>query len=253
MRDFRINRSHPRPATDGEALAEVKARGERREYLWKAALPAPRDGERMDESTMSDDAHTLMMDRFLDRIERLHTAPQVACQVLTVLRDEEFDTRHLVQCLESDPALAASVLRLVNSAYFGLARHIGSLRDAVTYLGSRSLRLAVLSFGLLKQLVTDAPAQLYQDYWRRSLTMAAVSARLADFKPELPSDEAYCAGLLSDIGMLVLAQLETKSYINLYQRVGHFRLLVESEEELYGFTMGRWAPVWSIVGIYRNV
>lgn len=187
---------------------------------------------------MSDDAHTLIMDRFVDRIERLHTAPQVACQVLTVLRDPEFDTRRLVQCLEADPALAASVLRLVNSSYFGLARHIGSLRDAVTYLGSRSLRLAVLSFGLLKALAADAPAHLYQDYWRRSLTMGSVSSRLAGFKPELPADDAYCAGLLSDVGMLLLAQLETTSYVNLYQRTGHSTLLVESERELYGFDHG---------------
>lgn len=187
---------------------------------------------------MSNDAHTLIMDRFIDRIERLHTAPRVACQILTLLQDPEFNTRHLVQCLESDPALAASVLRLVNSSYFGLARHIGSLRDAVTYLGSRSLRLAVLSFGLLKQLASDAPAQLYGDYWRRSLTMGAVSSRLASFRPEFPADDAYCAGLLSDVGVLLLAQLETNSYVNMYQRTGHSALLVESERELYGFDHG---------------
>ncbi len=187
---------------------------------------------------MIQSAHTAAMDRLIDRVDRLHSAPQVACQVLTLLQNEEFETYELVQCLESDPALAASVLRLVNSSYFGLARNIASLQHAVTYLGTRSLRLAVLSFGLLKQLVEDTPADVYQDYWRRSLSMASVASRLAVYKPELAPDEAYSAGLLADVGMLLLAQTETKSYIKLYQKVGHGTMLVESERELYGFHHG---------------
>lgn len=187
---------------------------------------------------MTHRAHTAAMDRFIDRLDRLHSAPQVACQVLTVLQDENFETCQLVQCLEADPALASSVLRLVNSSYFGLARNVASLQHAVTFLGSRSLRLAVLSFGLLKQLAEDTPAQVYQDYWRRSLTMASVASRLAAHNPELAADEAYSAGLLSDVGLLLLAQLETKSYVSLYQKIGHSPLLIESERELYGFHHG---------------
>jgi len=187
---------------------------------------------------MTPSPNTMIMDRFIDRLERLHTAPQIAFQVLRLLQSEDFETRRLVQCLEADPALAASILRLVNSSYFGLARNVASLQHAVTYLGSRSLRLAVLGFGVLKQLVADAPAQLYQEYWRRSLTMASVASRLAAYNADLKADEAYSAGLLADVGVLMLAQLETKSYINLCQRVPHSTLLAESERELYGFDHG---------------
>lgn len=187
---------------------------------------------------MTPSPQAVLMDRFIDRLDHLHTAPQIAFQVLKLLQNEDFETRRLVECLEADPALAASVLRLVNSSYFGLSRNVASLQHAVTYLGSRSLRLAVLGFGLLKQLVADAPAQLYQEYWRRSLTMAAVASRLASYDPGLKDDEAYSAGLLADVGVLLLAQLETKSYTHLCQRVGHSTLLVESEHELYGFDHG---------------
>ncbi len=188
---------------------------------------------------MTRNAHTAAMDRLIDRLDRLHTAPQVACQVLTLLQDENFETYELVQCLEADPALATSVLRLVNSSYFGLARNVASLQHAVTYLGSRSLRLAVLSFGLLDQLVRDMPGKVYDDFWRRSLTMASVAARLAVRKQELASDEAYSAGLLSDVGLLLLAQLETDCYVKLYQRAGHGTMLIESERERFGFDHGQ--------------
>lgn len=187
---------------------------------------------------MSQNVKIAAMDRLIDGLDRLHSAPQVACQILTLLQDENFETYDLVRCLESDPALATAVLRLVNSSYFGLARNVSSLQQAVTFLGSRSLRLAVLSFGLLKQMTHNAPAQLYRDYWRRSLTMAAVASRLAPRCSDLAVAEAYSAGLLSDIGMLAFAQMATKKYVALHQKTGHSNLLTESEQELYGFHHG---------------
>ena len=188
---------------------------------------------------MTTSTHVAAMDRLIDRIDRLHSAPHVACQVLRLLQDEDYQTNELVGCLQADPALASSVLRLVNSSYFGLARHVGSLQHAVTFLGSRSLRLAVLSFGLLKQLVRDTPARVYQDFWRRSLTMASVGSRLAARQTGSAADEAYSAGLLADVGLLVLAQVDTKGYIKLYEKVGHSQLLIESERERYGFHHGQ--------------
>ncbi|MHB8972300.1 MAG: HDOD domain-containing protein [Pirellulaceae bacterium] len=188
---------------------------------------------------MTPSTHVAAMDRLIDCIDRLHSAPHVVCQALQLLQDEDYKTYELVGCLQADPALASSVLRLVNSSYFGLTRHVGSLPHAVTFLGSRSLRLAVLSFGLLKQLVRDTPARVYQDFWRRSLTMASVGSRLAARRTSSAGEEAYSAGLLADIGLLVLAQVDTKGYVKLYERVGHSQLLIESERERYGFHHGQ--------------
>ncbi|MHB0956110.1 MAG: HDOD domain-containing protein [Pirellulaceae bacterium] len=187
---------------------------------------------------MTTSTHVAAMDRLIDRVERLHSAPHVACEVLRLLQDEEYRTNELVTCLQADPALASSVLRLVNSSYFGLARHVASLQHAVTFLGSRSLRLAVLSFGLLKQLVRDTGGHMYQDFWRRSLTMASVGSRLASRQTNVAADEAYSAGLLADIGLLLMAQVDTKGYVKLYEKVGHSPLLIESEQERYGFHHG---------------
>ncbi len=188
---------------------------------------------------MPNAVQTAAMDRLIDRLDRLHSSPHVAYQILAILQDEDYETRELVPCLESDPALATAILRLVNSAYFGLGRNISSLQHAITYLGSRSLRLAVLSFGLAKQFVDGAPAQLYQDFWRRSLTMAAVASRFAVQHGQPAPDEAYSAGLLADVGMLLLAQVETRSYLKMYPKADHSTLLVESEQELYGFDHGQ--------------
>lgn len=65
---------------------------------------------------MTDHALIAAMDRAIGRLDRLHSAPQVACQLLRMLQDERVETCQLVQCLETDPALASSVLKLVNSS-----------------------------------------------------------------------------------------------------------------------------------------
>lgn len=187
---------------------------------------------------MTNRPHTAAMDRLIDQVDRLHSAPHVAFQIVRLLQGEDYEMGELVACLRADPALATSILRLVNSSFFGLAHHVGSLQHAVTYLGSRSLRLAVLSFGLLRQLVKDTPARVYRDFWQRSLTMAAVGTRLAPRVRER-ADEAYSAGLLADLGLLVLTQVDTRSYVQLYDRVGHSLLLAESERERYGFHHGQ--------------
>jgi HD-like signal output (HDOD) protein len=133
--------------------------------------------------------------------------------------------------------LAASILRLVNSSYYGLSQTVTDLPHAVTYLGRRPLRLAVLSFGLVKTLVSGAPAQFHQMYWKRSLTMAAAArecAALTDDKSVNP-DTAFAAGLLADLGMLVMAQLETERYIEIAEEPDHTMGLVKAEREVFGY------------------
>ncbi len=175
------------------------------------------------------------MDEWIDQVERLHSSPAIACQVLTILQDEDFNVQDLVTCLERDPGLASAVLRLVNSSYFGVARSVASLSQAVMLLGSRSLRLAVLSFGLLKHLSCDTPAQVYNAFWTRSLTKAVVAALLARRGNTLRADEAHSAGLLSEVGMLVLAQEDTDRFIELFSVFEFSDDLWDGERTLWGF------------------
>jgi len=175
------------------------------------------------------------IDRLLDRMDELHSSPAVAYQVLDLMKDPEFRIQEIAGHLEADPALAASILRLVNSSCLGLTHKIGSLRQAVTYIGTRSLRLAVLSFGLVDQLTRGTPLLVCRDYWRRALTMASAASQLCTDPEQTSPDEAYSAGLLADIGVLVLAQVETERYVAMYDELGHGPELVKSERRDFGF------------------
>jgi HD-like signal output (HDOD) protein len=201
-----------------------------------------------------------LLDGLIDRVEHLHSSPLVACKVLNLLKDPEFDVRQVEKQLETDPALAAAILRLVNSSCFGLAQKVSSLRQAITLLGARSLRLTVLSFGLVGRLTWGAPGKVCSDYWRRALTMATTASLLSAGRDAVRPDEAYSAGLLADVGVLALAQLNTEQYVSLYQRHRHGRRLVEAERAEFGFdhcTLGaqllaRWSLPKKLTGAVFN-
>jgi HD-like signal output (HDOD) protein len=175
------------------------------------------------------------MDDLVDAVGQLHSSPTVAYQVLQILEDPDFEIHDLEKHLEADPALAAAVMRLANSSFSGFSQRISSLRQAMTLLGARSLRLVVLTAGLVDRLTNGAPADVCRDYWRRSLSMAVSASRLFGRENMITPDEAYMAGLLADIGVLVFAQADTDYYIELYESCTHGPELMEAERARYGF------------------
>src|SRR5262249_42794060 len=189
------------------------------------------------------------------QIDRLHSGPGVAQKILALIRNAEFDMVEVAQCLEHDPALSARILGVVNSSRYGLAHKITSIRHAAAFLGRRSLQLVTLSFTLVDSFSRGPNRQMYLDYWRRALTMATVSHRVAERIGETGGDEAYAAGLVADLGVLALAQFSGAAYVTLYQKHPHGPELVAAENETLGFNhaeagarlLGRWGLPESVV------
>lgn len=175
------------------------------------------------------------IDGFLDRMDQLHSAPQVAQKILLLTRDSDFDVRTVAQCIESDPALSAKILRVANSSRYGLRHKVTSVRQAVAFIGQRSLRLIALTFGLVESMTRGARGKQYSEFWRRSLTIATVAAELAKLKKDLNADEAYSAGLLADMGELIFAQLEPERFFSIVDQHPHGLELLKAEREEFGF------------------
>lgn len=187
--------------------------------------------------TATQDLVALQIDRELANLNKLHSSPQIALRVMEIMRQDDYDMIDVAECLENDPALTASILRLVNSSYYGAVQPITSLSHALNYLGRRSVRLAVLSFGLVKSMVSGTPARLHMDYWRRSLTMAAAARRsaLLTNDREIDPDSAFTTGLLADLGILALAQIHTTKYAEITEEPDHISRQVQLERETFGF------------------
>jgi HD-like signal output (HDOD) protein/GGDEF domain-containing protein len=160
---------------------------------------------------MSDPATTL--DRLVSRAGQLYSLPAVAMQVLELTNNPQVDTRALKDCIENDPALTGKILRIVNSSLFGLSRQVSDLNQALALLGTKPLKLLVLGFSLPPGLFAGVTSDVLGYYWRHTLTKAVAGREISETLFDVPGDDAFIAGLLQDIGMLLLIQELGEPYV----------------------------------------
>src|SRR5262245_27755314 len=113
-----------------------------------------------------------VVEQFVEQTGQLYSLPAVAAEVLRLTNQSRMDIPALEECLQRDPALTTRLLRVVNSSLFGLTRQVTDVRQAVTLLGNRPLRMLVLGFSLPKELFSGLASRVLAHYWRRSLIKA---------------------------------------------------------------------------------
>ncbi len=137
----------------------------------------------------------------------LPSPPALYRQIVDALERETVSQKQLADLVGRDMGLAAKLLQLANSAFFGATRRVATPAHAIQILGSELLRALVLSQGIVVQLTGKAGGQGIQALWDHGMRAALAARYLAgDLGLGKPSeDEAFTAGLLHHVGMLVLA------------------------------------------------
>ena len=134
----------------------------------------------------------------------LPAPPKDAIRIVQACSRPGVDSRDLARLVANDPVLTAELLRISNSAYFGLVSQVKSVSRAVTVLGNRALRNLMLCLSMRDALRSDAiPGFNIDVYWEDALRRA-VSARMLAELAGLDPEECFTAGLLQDFGLLVL-------------------------------------------------
>jgi putative nucleotidyltransferase with HDIG domain len=141
--------------------------------------------------------------------------PTNITQMCEVLSDENSDASAVARVIEQDPGLAGKVLKLVNSAYYGLRGKVSSLKRAVTILGFNTVRtiiMGVSGFAEMRKLKLPQDMPL-SELWKHSVAVSQVAARIADKTGGMDSANLTSAGLLHDAGKLLLAAIEPTSLL----------------------------------------
>ncbi|MFT5526839.1 MAG: HD-like signal output (HDOD) protein, partial [Pirellulaceae bacterium] len=159
-------------------------------------------------------ANSEILDQLVNRAASLYTLPAVALDVLDLTNQESVNAAALTSCIERDPALTGKILRVVNSSLFGLPRQIGDLNHALAMLGAKPLRLLVLGMSLPDNLFADVSLETLNDYWKHAIVKAIACREIAESWWGESGDEPFTAGLLQDIGQLVLIQQLGDTYTN---------------------------------------
>jgi HD-like signal output (HDOD) protein len=175
------------------------------------------------------------------KVGTLPSLPRLYQAITEEMNREDVSLKRVAAIVAEDLAMTAKVLQLVNSAFFGLGRRVASIEQAVTYLGTDVIRSLVLSQAAFAAFEVSA-LDFFQQLW----THSALTGQLAQFIAKEESDdpivqgEALQAGMLHDIGALVLAARVPETYREVRDvAAGDACPLVVREQESFGCDHGR--------------
>lgn len=141
----------------------------------------------------------------LARSENLPVLPQVVAQVLRVADDPNGSAKALERLMERDPAVTAKILKVANSSYYGHSQ-IPSVGRAISVLGVNVIRQLVIVVGFQQMTGGTGPAGKFDkiEYWKHSLAAATAARILGKLRAPMKSEELFSAGMMHDIGFLVM-------------------------------------------------
>ncbi len=186
------------------------------------------------------------LQKLVERSPDLPTLPVVLVRVQQALADPRVSAARIGDILHEDQALTAKTLKLVNSAYYGFPQKINSVTRAIVILGFSKVREVLLTASVFEAFRKDGDGSAFDatGFWMHSLGTAVASQAVARHLRMPSADEAFVAGLLHDLGKVVLAQHlkpEFQQVAALTSQEGI--LMVRAEERVMGVNhtaIGRW-------------
>ncbi len=204
------------------------------------------------------------LESLLSRINDIPTLPTSVLRVMQMIEDPFCSSSDLAKVIQADPAMAAKVLKLANSSYYGFRQKIANIPQAVTLLGFATLKntlLAAAVFDLFRAAGTgfDLPA-----LWTHSVT-AATAAKLLAKRTRFPQSEtAFTAALMHDVGKIILARFAPLGLAEIVDTIETEQLAMHDAEKkvlglshpaLGAWVLGRWglpAPIVEAVEFHHH-
>ncbi|MFZ5981010.1 MAG: HDOD domain-containing protein, partial [Candidatus Zixiibacteriota bacterium] len=182
---------------------------------------------------------TDLLQKIFKEHRELLSLPQTLVAVLRVIRDDKSSAEELAGVLLKDPALTARVLRIVNSTFYGARREITTVSKAVVMMGMRQVTALALSTSIYN-LASNWETKINRvKFWRHSLEVA-IAARMIAERIQYPHvEEAFVAGLLHDIGLLIIEKSFPDDFCKILIRGQRGENTFEYEEELLGTNHAR--------------
>jgi len=178
----------------------------------------------------------------IDGISSIATLPEITVKIIELVEDSSSTAQDLHAVISNDPALCSRVLKVVNSAFYGLPRQIGSINRAIVLLGLNAVKNIAIAASLSKLFRGGDLCKQFsaRELWTHSIACGAGAKLLSDhLKLGLP-DEAFLAGLFHDIGIMVEMQYDRS---NLVKVIDHCQIgedgvpandMREAEREIFG-------------------
>jgi HD-like signal output (HDOD) protein len=175
--------------------------------------------------------------QIIKKIGQLRPLPIVIQKIIASLGNPDSPLSDIVRLIEQDSAITANLLKVLNSAHFGLMGKVDSIQRAVALLGTRRLTELVLTYGFSKNLEKALSGYRLAkgELWKQSLASAMTARRLAEHRKLENLPLIYTTALLRDMGKLVLNEYVSHAIAEIQQKVIHEGLsFIEAEKACIG-------------------
>jgi len=155
--------------------------------------------------------------RIIENIKQLPALPLIVTRLIKVVNSPDTSAEDAADLIEKDPALTTKVLRLANSAFYGMPRSISSVSSAVVILGFNTLKSLVLSASVITMFPSTGAKIAFDRlrFWKHSIVSAMVARTIAQHimgVTIMDPQSAFCAGIMHDIGKLIFELFTPKEY-----------------------------------------
>lgn len=200
---------------------------------------------------------TLRREDVAARLKQLPSLPNVVSELLSSFTAEDIDVDMIARQIARDQALTARVLRVANSSFYGLQNRVATIQEAVTVLGFRAVRSMVVAVGMSGAFRHEQCPEFDDQVYLRHGVGTALAARVLASRVGVNPDLAFTAGLLHDIGQLVLVSNFPQQYSKVLQyRKQHDCFLVQAERDVLGVDHaevgGLLAEAWHFPPVLRE-
>jgi HD-like signal output (HDOD) protein len=186
----------------------------------------------------SNEVHGMTPQQLVIELDHLVSLPDVCVKVNRLIDAPNYSALTLGDIISQDSDLSARLLRVVNSAFFNLQVPVETISRAITVIGTEELRNLVMATTAAR-VFTGIPSDLVDmaEYWRYSITTGVIAGELASHCHVLHGERLFVMGVLHDIGRLAIyLKLPQKARDILLITGGEYGLLVETEQDVLGFT-----------------
>jgi HD-like signal output (HDOD) protein len=155
--------------------------------------------------------------RFIESMDQLPSLPAVVAHLIKVVSSPESSAEDAAAIIEKDPALTTKILRLANSAFYGIPRSISSVQSAIVVLGFNTIKSLALSASVMQMFPVSASASAFDRvrFWKHSIVCAVAAKTIAQGVMHvvfIDPQSAFCAGIMHDVGKLVFEVFTPKEY-----------------------------------------
>ena len=205
----------------------------------------------------------LSTEQLLKESERIEPVPQVVHQLMELAEDPETPISEITDLILYEPVVTANLLKLANSAAFGLKRKVDSVHDAVVMLGTKQVLKLVLLGSTSKPMKSAQQGYGLEEgrLWKQSVSCALIASAIADALESSAKNIVFTAALLKDIGVIVLDRYMEPAVQQIRGIMATEGIpLIEAEKQVLGIDHahlgGRIAGNWNfsetLTGIIEN-